>query len=352
VPAKLLKNEELFNLYKRPPKEKRSERPKVIAWKENSTQQADLGEMPIDPKGYHYFLVLVELSRRRVDGELLKDKTAPTVLNAFTEIYRRGRIKPPTHRLEVDSGKEFDNELVRNIFVNTVGVLIRFGETGRHRQQSFAERAIQEIEGPLNARMTAQERLTGVTSVEWSEDFHDIVDKVDKRWQRDPPRIPEGPPKVDKNTELLPEGTRVRVRLYEPISILGKKLHGKFRTGDIRWDPKIRVIKKLMLSPEQPPTYLLNGPHGRLGVSRCAYTRKELQIVPEHENPPPLSVIRGTPTHYIAERILGQRIRKGQLQYLVKWKHYPENSATWEPADKIQEDVPNLVNQYLGLGRS
>ena len=103
-----------------------------------------------------------------------------------------------------------------------------------------------------------------------------------------------------------------------------------------------------MLSPKQPPTYLLDGSHGRLGVSRCAYTRKELQIVPEYENPPPLSVIRGTPTHYIAERILGQRIRKGQLQYLVKWKHYPESEATWESADKIREDVPNLVNLYLG----
>jgi hypothetical protein len=31
VPAELLKNEEIFNLYRRPPKEKRSERPKVIA---------------------------------------------------------------------------------------------------------------------------------------------------------------------------------------------------------------------------------------------------------------------------------------------------------------------------------
>src|SRR2546430_2151382 len=265
MPAKLLKNEELFNLYRRPPKEKRFERPKVIAWKENSTQQADLGEMPIDPKGYHYFLVLVELSRRRVDGELLKDKTAQTVLNAFKKIYQRGRIKHPTHRLEVDSGKEFDNELVCNLFTQTIRVLIRFGERGRHRQQSFAERAIQEIEGPLNARMTAQEKLTGVTSVEWSEDFHDIVDRVDKRWQRDPPRMPEGPPKIDKKTELLPEGTRVRVRLYDPISILGKKLHGKFRTGDIRWDPKIRVIRKLMLSPEQPPTYLLRSEERRVG---------------------------------------------------------------------------------------
>src|SRR5256885_1338563 len=138
VPAKLLKNEELFNLYRRLPKEKRSERPKVIAWKENATQQSDLGELPIDPKGYHYFLVLVELSRCHVDAEPIKDKTAQSTLQAFKTIFQRGRIQPPIHRLEVDSGKEFDNELVRNLFVQTIGVLIRFGETSRHQQQSFA----------------------------------------------------------------------------------------------------------------------------------------------------------------------------------------------------------------------
>jgi hypothetical protein len=127
VPKRLLKNELHYNLHKRPPKEKRSERPKVIAWKENATQQFDLSEMPIDPKGYHYFLVLVELSRRRVDAEPIKNKTAQSVLNAFIRIYRRGRIKPPTDRVECDSGMEFNNKLVRNLFINSIGVLMRAG---------------------------------------------------------------------------------------------------------------------------------------------------------------------------------------------------------------------------------
>ena len=194
--------------------------------------------------------------------------------------------------------------------------------------------------------MTAQELKTGETSVEWSEDFHDIVRLVDEKWQRDPPKIPEGPPKIDKNTELLLEGTQVRTKLHEPISVLGKKLHGKFRIGDIKWDPKVRIIKKLILSPEQPPTYLLDGPHGRLGVSRCAYTRKELQVIPINEKPPPDSVIRGRPERYVPERIIKHRTRKGQLQYLVKWERYPEDESTWEPADRLQEDVPNLVRIY------
>ena len=161
-----------------------------------------------------------------------------------------------------------------------------------HRQQCYAEKAIQAIQELLIKRMSAQELKTGESSVEWVDDFHAVVDAVDRKWRCDPPKMPVGPSKISKNNTLLPEGTRVRVKLDEPISVLGKKLHGKFRTGDIRWDPEIRTIKKLMFSPDQPPMYLLNGPHGRLGVSRCAYTRKQLQLIPDNENPPPDSVIR------------------------------------------------------------
>ncbi|GET58502.1 DDE-type integrase/transposase/recombinase [Rhizophagus irregularis DAOM 181602=DAOM 197198] len=323
IPARILKGEEHYNLYKKPLREKSTERPKVIVWKPNATHQADLAEMPVDPKGFHYFLVVVEVAGKRVDAEPLKDKTANRVLNGFIKIYRRNRIKPPTHRLETDSGSEFTND-----------------------QQSYAERAIQAIQEPLLKRMVAQELKTGVTSMEWSEDFHNIVSKVNELWQRNPPDILTGSPKVSKKTDVLSEGARVRVKLDEPISVLGNKLHGKFRTGDIRWNPNIRVIKKMILSPEQPPTYLLNGPHGRLGVSRCAYTRKELQVVPINEKPPPDSVIRGQPERFVPEQILRHRIRKGQDQYLVKWERYPDTEATWEPADRLKEYVPDLIRKF------
>ena len=227
VPKEALKKEEHANLYKKPPKEKRSEQPKVLVWKVNATQQSDLCQMPQDRR-YNYFLVLVELACRRIDGEPIKDKEAQTVLDAFKTIYQRGRIIPPTHRLEVDSGTEFNNELVRNFFTKEIGILIRFGQPGRHRQQCYAERAIQAIQGPLLERMTAQELLTGQLSKEWIDDFYDIVDAVDRKWRRDPPAIPTGPPILLKNDELLLEGTKVRAKLDDPILVLGKKLHGKF----------------------------------------------------------------------------------------------------------------------------
>src|SRR5205085_12597005 len=155
VPSALLKNEEHANLYLRPRKEKRFERPKVLIWKADATQQADTCKMPED-KGFEYFLVLVELACRRVDGEHLRNKKAGTVLRTFRRIYKRGRIIPPTHRLEVDNGIEFNNKLVCNFFINEIGVLIRFDHPGRHRQQCYTKRAIQTNQEPLIHRITAQ----------------------------------------------------------------------------------------------------------------------------------------------------------------------------------------------------
>ena len=229
---------------------------------------------------------------------------------------------------------------------------MKFGFPGKHRQQCFVEKTNQEIQGPILKRMTAQELKNGVTSKEWSDDYPIWIEALRKKWKRNPPPIPEGLPRITDKDELLQEGTRVRVMLFEPKSVLGKKLHGKFRTGDIRWDPEIKVIKKPMLSPEQPPTYLVNGPHGKLGVSRCAYTRKQIQVVPDNENPPPDSVIRGKQDKFIPEKILKQRTYKGKKQYLVKWRRYPENESTWEPANRFKEDAPDIVNNFLGVGRA
>src|ERR1044072_3555928 len=132
-----------------------------------------------EDKGFNYFLVLVELACHRVDGESLRNKEAGTVLRAFRRIFKRGRIIPSTYRLEVDNGTQLNNELVCTFFSNEIGVLMRFGQPGRYRQQCYAERAIQAIQEPLIHRMTAQELKTGEPSLEWVDDFHNIVDAAE-----------------------------------------------------------------------------------------------------------------------------------------------------------------------------
>jgi hypothetical protein len=149
VPARILKGKKRYNLYKKPLKKKSTKHPRVIIWRPNAIYQADLMEMPVDPKGFHYFLVVVEVTRKWVDAEPLKDKTANRVLNGFAKIYKKNRIKPPTHRLETDSGSEFTNDQIYDFFLNSLGVMMRFGEPGKHKQQLYAEQVIQAIQKPL-----------------------------------------------------------------------------------------------------------------------------------------------------------------------------------------------------------
>ncbi|CAJ0844315.1 14622_t:CDS:2 [Entrophospora sp. SA101] len=113
------------------------EQPKVIVWKANAVQDSDLLELPMDPKGYRYSHIVVDVSTQDLDGNPLKSKDAETVLDSFKRIYQRVHVKFPTFRLNTDTGKEFDNSLVRNYFRKEVKVLMKFGFPGKHRQQCF-----------------------------------------------------------------------------------------------------------------------------------------------------------------------------------------------------------------------
>jgi chromobox protein 5 len=45
------------------------------------------------------------------------------------------------------------------------------------------------------------------------------------------------------------------------------------------------------------------------------------------------------------EKILGKRIRKGQLQYWLRWKGYDESWDTWTPASDF-ENMEDLIQEF------
>ncbi|KAJ5038413.1 uncharacterized protein L3040_007276 [Drepanopeziza brunnea f. sp. 'multigermtubi'] len=52
---------------------------------------------------------------------------------------------------------------------------------------------------------------------------------------------------------------------------------------------------------------------------------------------------------YTVDKILGKRKFKGRDHYLVKWKGYAEvRDRTWEPCDRLGDDVPDVVREYEG----
>lgn len=47
---------------------------------------------------------------------------------------------------------------------------------------------------------------------------------------------------------------------------------------------------------------------------------------------------------YEVERLINHRLKSGRLQYLIKWKGYPETENSWEDEDCL--NCPELVAEY------
>jgi hypothetical protein len=84
--------------------------------------------------------------------------------------------------------------------------------------------------------------------------------------------------------ELLTIGTKVRAALLHPVdNVNNKRLHGGFRSTDIRFDPKERVIKHIVIRPNQTIMYLLDSDKENEKYDRQPYTKNQLQVIPENE---------------------------------------------------------------------
>ncbi|PON87468.1 histone H3-K9 methyltransferase [Trema orientale] len=57
---------------------------------------------------------------------------------------------------------------------------------------------------------------------------------------------------------------------------------------------------------------------------------------------------------YEIEAIRRKRVRKGQLQYLIKWRGWPETANTWEPLENLQScsDVIEAFEESLQSGKT
>ena len=63
---------------------------------------------------------------------------------------------------------------------------------------------------------------------------------------------------------------------------------------------------------------------------------------------PDAKFIRGTPTNYIVSKILDKRRNGNSTEYLLKWKVYPIEEATWEPVSTLNrtKDLKDLKRLF------
>ena len=125
-------------------------------------------------------------------------------------------------------------------------------------------------------------------------------------------------------------GDLVYRRLEKPRDRFGNKYHNShFRQGDARFEinePR-KIVKILPYGKSY--RYLING------FMNVSYDEAELMLAKESEE------------KFIILKIIGKKIVKGKIYYLVWWKHYKKSDATWEPKKNLIEDgAEEYINAY------
>jgi hypothetical protein len=326
------KNNLLHNLTQTPKKEPYKVAPHTTASKKFATEQADLLFLP-DDEGYKYLLVVTDIATRLTDAEPLKSKDSLYVAKAMKKIFKRKILNEP-QRLEVDAGSEFKGEFKKS-FNKVFNILVKVA--GRHRQQSVVENKNYIIGTILNKRMLAEEINNDEESHSWVDILPSVIKAINKHYSHEPTIINATEPiRTDKfSQDVLSEGTKVRVQLDNPVGyVAGKRLNGKFRTGDIRWTKEIHTITQFYLRPDQPVMYQLDN------NDKVAYTKYQLQVVNENEEKPKSTL----PQKWVVEKLLKRFKKSNKIYFLVKWKGY--DKLTEEPRTNLIKDIPELVKDF------
>ena len=307
-------------------------------YEKNFIHQLDILFLPYSEDHHErYALVCIDMSSRLIDAEPLKNKDSKSVVDALKKIYKRKIISKP-NQIDTDAGTEFKGDFHTYLMSNNIKHKVAL--VNRHSQVALAENANKRIQKPLFKRMLEEEILTGEISVSWKDDLKDVVSEINKKTKskKKPTKAKEEFTCSGSACNLLEQGTKVRYLLDYPINIITKKRTGtKFRETDIRWSPETHIITNILLKRYQTPMYVLDN------NEQVAYRKDQLQIVQENEAMPNKSSIRKIKSNkgkdvYIIDQILKKRKRKNKIEYLIFWKGFDIDDATWETKKQLLED--------------
>jgi hypothetical protein len=279
--SKSKQHTQVNNLFKIPKKEKYDEMPHIKnnILEPNFFYECDILYLPTARFGFKYCLVIVDVYNSKCDAQPLKSKTSEAVKNALEKILKRDILEKP-RIIQFDQGLEFKGE-VQNFCENN-NIVAKYTLTNRHRQNANVEAKNKLIGGIIMRYLNSKEFEDKKAKKNWIEQLPPLIKYLNEHLPRRE-KPDEEVITTNYSKDLIPLGTHVRPILDYPISSHNeKRIDSKFRTGDMRWNPKERIVEKIILNPQEPPMYQLNGTKTKIDSS-VAYTKNQLQIVDSKE---------------------------------------------------------------------
>jgi hypothetical protein len=310
----------------------------------NMNYMADTLWLPETKEGYHFLLVLVDLGTNKFDmepmiGDTIKSISPNEALEAMQTIFKRRILTMPVGSIRTDGGNEFKGAFEKYCYNNNI--LLRKAISGRHKQLSNADSLCRQLGRLLNGYMNHMEKKTKKTYREWTDvidvirkDLNNIRSVKDFKHQSD-----------IKTNDVIMIGNKYNIgdsvfrKLEKPQTALGKYQNtSNFREGDYRWDTKPRLIKRVLNYPNQF-RYILEG------IKTASFTEQELmpskkieEIKQYNDNNEEILTVKA---------IIGKKIIKKKLHYLVWWEGFKKSESTFEPEDNLIEDgLQDYIDDY------
>lgn len=212
------------------------------------------------------------------------DESPAKCIKALEAIYKRKVLSIPKE-LIVDAGTSFLGEF--KTWAKSKHIFLKALIGGKHLGQIDSK--IKILGNALLRRQAAVEHLTKKVNKKWVLDLQIVVGLInDYTMTVYHPQSGLEPElldvKVSQPTIILQIGTKVRVKLFKPVAgAAGEYTMDKtrWRTADIRWQEAVSKITNIVIRPNSPIYYSVNGDDAHL------FLRNELQLVSNDEREPP-----------------------------------------------------------------
>ena len=274
----------------------------------------DLSKFKDENDGHTFVITIIDTFSKRAWAFKLKSKSA----KAITEVMKPFLKKHRPQKISFDQGGEFVNRLFLNLLKK---YKIKHFHTYSIRKCAVIERFNKTLKGKMYRYFTAR------GSHRYVDILQDLINNYNNSKHSS---IKMRPIDVNESNEHI-----VRRNLFPPVVKEKKHMKANFKIGDtVRVTRKKTVFQKgyeqthsyeiftvSKILQTYPITYKIRD-YKSNEILGSFYTN-EIQLVSKSDNIWPV------------EKIIRSRKRRGQTEYLVQFKGYPEDANSWIPQQDL-----------------